>query len=164
VKRLLSAASLLILFTINLSAQTDGLDLSYIENKQLSINLTTRILGEENETIWHMNSSNVTVSGEAVKVKLTGDRLVVIANITPYLNSDNTLFLVAKGEIFMTDSADSEEVKYYTTLKSLPVKVGEKVVFFPLGMAYDSNSNFYSMEMEIQVLSVEDSGDSAKVE
>lgn len=163
-KRLLSAASLLILFTINLSAQTDGLDLSYIENKQLSINLTTRILGEENETIWHMNSSNVTVSGEAVKVKLTGDRLVVIANITPYLNSDNTLFLVAKGEIFMTDSADSEEVKYYTTLKSLPVKVGEKVVFFPLGMAYDSNSNFYSMEMEIQVLSVEDSGDSAKVE
>ncbi|HAK45970.1 MAG TPA: hypothetical protein DCO79_08650 [Spirochaeta sp.] len=160
----MSAASLLILFTINLSAQTDGLDLSYIENKQLSINLTTRILGEENETIWHMNSSNVTVSGEAVKVKLTGDRLVVIANITPYLNSDNTLFLVAKGEIFMTDSADSEEVKYYTTLKSLPVKVGEKVVFFPLGMAYDSNSNFYSMEMEIQVLSVEDSGDSAKVE
>ena len=126
--------------------------------------MTTRILGQENDTLWHMDSSQVTVSGEAVKVKLTGENLVVIANITPFLNPDNTLFLVAKGEIFMTDSNDSEEVKYYTTLKSLPVSVGEKVIFFPLGMAYDSNSNIYSMEMEIQVLSVDDSDDSAKVE
>ncbi|MDC7227446.1 MAG: hypothetical protein PQJ61_11845 [Spirochaetales bacterium] len=149
---------------VDLSAQSGSLDLSYIENKKLSINMTTRILGDENETIWHMDSSKITVSGEAVKVKLSGGNLIVIANITPYLNSDNTLFLVAKGEIFMTDSADSEEVKYYTTLKSLPVTVGEKVIFFPLGMAYDSNSNFYSMEMEIQVQSVEDPDDSAKVE
>ena len=163
-KRLFYAASLLILFNCNVFAQTAGLDLSYIKNKQLSINLTTRILGDENDTIWHMDSSQLTVSGEAVKVKLTGENLVVIANITPYLNPDNTLFLVAKGEIFMTDTTDSEEVKYYTTLKSLPVTVGEKVIFFPLGMAYDSNSNVYSMEMEIQVLSVDDSDDSAKVE
>lgn len=163
-KRLLSALSLLLLMIVDLSAQSGSLDLSYIENKKLSINMTTRILGDENETIWHMDSSKITVSGEAVKVKLSGGNLIVIANITPYLNSDNTLFLVAKGEIFMTDSADSEEVKYYTTLKSLPVTVGEKVIFFPLGMAYDSNSNFYSMEMEIQVQSVEDPDDSAKVE
>ena len=163
-KRLFFAASLLLLFTYNMSAQNNSIDLSYIKNKKLSINMTTRILGQENDTLWHMDSSQVTVSGEAVKVKLTGENLVVIANITPFLNPDNTLFLVAKGEIFMTDSNDSEEVKYYTTLKSLPVSVGEKVIFFPLGMAYDSNSNIYSMEMEIQVLSVDDSDDSAKVE
>ena len=163
-KQLLSVISLFLLVTFNLTAQTDGFDYKFIEGKQLSINMTTRILGEENETIWHMDSSNVTVSGEAVKVKLTGENLVLIANITPYVNEDNTIFLVAKGEIFLSDSADSEEVKYYTTLKSLPVVVGEKVVFFPLGMAYDSNSNFYSMEMEIQVLSVDESSSSAKVE
>ena len=66
-----------------------------------------------------MNSSKITVSGEAVKIKLTGDNLVIIANITPYLNPDNTIFLVAKGEIFLSDSTDTEDVKYYTTLKSL---------------------------------------------
>ena len=163
-KRLLSVISLILLFSADIFCQTGGLDLSYIENKQFSVNLRTKILGEQNETIWHMDSSKITLSGEAVSVKLSGDNLVVIANITPYLNSDNSLFLVAKGEIFLTDSADSEEVKYYTTLKSLPVSIGETVVFFPLGMAYDSNSNFYSMEMEIQVLPVEDSDDSAKVE
>ena len=118
--------------------------------------MNTRILGTENETVWHMESSKVTISGEAVSVKLKGENIVVIANITPYLNVDNTIFLVAKGEIFLSEKADSEEVKYYTTLQSLPVENGEKVMFFPLGMAYDSNSNFYSMEMEIQVLSVID--------
>ncbi len=163
-KHLVSAVSLLFLISLDLFAQSTGLDLKYIENKKLSVSLTTRILGEQNETIWHMDSTKVTVSGEAVKVKLKGDNVVIIADITPYLNTDNTIFLVAKGEVFLSDSNDSEEVKYYTTLKSLPVKVGEKVVFFPLGMAYDSNSNFYSMEMEIQVLSVDDTDDSAKEE
>ena len=162
-KQFLSAISLLFLVSSGLFAQSDGFDLKYIEDKQFSINLTTRILGEKNETIWHMESSKVTISGEAVKIKLSGDNLVIIANITPYLNPDKTIFLVAKGEIFLSDSTDSEDVKYYTTLKSLPVEYGEKVVFFPLGMAYDSNSNFYSIEMEIQVLSVKDK-DSTKVE
>lgn len=153
-KQLLIIVTLLTI-CFNLQADAGGID-KYIEGKKLSVNLNTRILGSENETVWHMESSKVTISGEAVKVKLKGENLVLIADITPYLNPDNTIFLVAKGEIFLSDSADSEEVKYYTTLQSLPVEDGEKVVFFPLGMAYDSNSNFYSMEMEIQVLSVDD--------
>jgi hypothetical protein len=155
VKHFLTGLSLLFILTFSLQAQPGDID-KYIEGKKLSVNLNTRILGSENETVWHMESSKITISGEAVKVKLKGENLVLIADITPYLNPDNTIFLVAKGEIFLSDSADSEEVKYYTTLQSLPVEDGEKVVFFPLGMAYDSNSNFYSMEMEIQVLSVKD--------
>lgn len=154
-KHFLTGLSLLFILTFSLQAQPGDID-KYIEGKKLSVNLNTRILGSENETVWHMESSKITISGEAVKVKLKGENLVLIADITPYLNPDNTIFLVAKGEIFLSDSADSEEVKYYTTLQSLPVEDGEKVVFFPLGMAYDSNSNFYSMEMEIQVLSVKD--------
>ena len=155
-KQLLCGISLFVFVSFGLGAQDSEIDFDYIEGKKLSVNLNTRILGGENETLWHMESSRVTVSGEAVKVKLTGENLVLIADITPYFNPDNTIFLVAKGEIFLSDSDDSEEVKYYTTLKSLPVEVGEKVIFFPLGMAYDSKSNFYVIEMEIQVLSFED--------
>lgn len=162
-KHLLTSLSLLFLLSFNLQAQAVEFD-KFIEGKKLSVNMNTRILGTENETVWHMESSNITISGEAVKVKLKGENLVLIANITPYLNPDNTIFLVAKGEIFLSDSADSEEVKYYTTLQSLPVENGEKVIFFPLGMAYDSNSNFYSMEMEIQVLSVKDESGQANQE
>lgn len=154
-KRFITGSFLLVFFVFGVSAEESSSPLKYIEGKKLSVNLNTRILGTENETVWHMESSRVTISGEAVSVKLKGENLVLIANITPYLNPDNTIFLVAKGEIFLSGDDDSEEVKYYTTLKSLPVKNGERVVFFPLGMAYDSNSNFYSMEMEIQVLSVE---------
>jgi hypothetical protein len=131
VKQLLCGISLFVFVSFCPGAQDNDIDFDYIEGKKLSVNLNTRILGGENET-------------------------VIIADITPYFNPDNTIFLVAKGEIFLSDSDDSEEVKYYTTLKSLPVDVGEKVIFFPLGMAYDSKSNFYVIEMEIQVLSVED--------
>ena len=156
-KRLFSGISLFLFLSTSIYAQTD-FNFEYLKDKKLSVNLNTRILGSENETIWHMESSKLTISGEAVRVKMTGENLVLIADITPYLNTDNSIFLVAKGEIFLSDSDDSEDVKYYTTLQSLPVDVGEKVVFFPLGMAYDSKSNFYTMEMEIQILPVEDKG------
>ncbi|MDC7126120.1 MAG: hypothetical protein PQJ46_11175 [Spirochaetales bacterium] len=156
--------SLLLSLNFYIYSQTTDLDFKYIEGKKLSINLTTRILGSENDTIWHMDSSDVTISGKAVKVKLKSEDLVIIADITPYLNPDNSLVLVAKGEVFLSDNTDSKDVKYYTTLKSLPVNLGEKAVFFPLGMAYDSNSNLYNIEMEIQVLNAEDEEEQAKDE
>ncbi len=163
-RRSISSIVLLLISVLGVNAQSAGFDFDFIKGKKLEINLVTRGLGTDNETLWHMESNRVAVSGEAVKVKLSGDNLVVIANITPYLNEDNTVFLVAKGEIFLSNNTDSKEVKYYTTLKSLPVKFGETAVFFPLGMAYDSDSNVYSIEMDIQVLSVEDDSDSVRTE
>lgn len=84
-KQLLAVVTLFLLLSFNVQAQTSGID-KYIEGKKLSVNLNTRILGTENETVWHMESSNLTISGEAVKVKLKGENLVLIADITPYLN------------------------------------------------------------------------------
>jgi hypothetical protein len=45
-----------------------------------------------------------------------------------------------------------EGVKYYSTMKSLPVESGESVLFFPLGRAMDQQQNIYSIELEITVV------------
>ena len=106
---------------------------------------------EDRISIWNMDSSKLTISGMAVNLKLYGNDMMILADITPYLNDDNTILLVAQGEVWIS-SDESDGLTYYTTMKSLPVESGEKIIFFPLGLAVDSNSNVYTMELEIQVI------------
>lgn len=143
--------TLFFLGRISLLAATEIDDaLDYLAEKELVVSLATRIVESEHQTVWHMENTKITLSGQAVNLKMTGENLVVFAQITPYIQDDETILLVAKGEVFV--SSAEEGTKYYSTLKSLPISLGEKVFFFPLGMAVDSQHNLYYIELEIQVL------------
>lgn len=144
-----------LLFTLfilgQLSLFASDLDdaVNYLKNQNLVVSLSTRIIESEDETVWHIENSEITQSGQSVYLKMTGENLVVFAQITPYIQDDETLLLVAKGEVFI--SSIEEGTKYYSTLKSLPITLGEKVFFFPLGMAVDSERNLYYIELEIEI-------------
>lgn len=125
--------------------------LKSLKDKALAVNIATRVLEKDQVTVWHTESSKVTISGKAVSLKLSGDNVLILADITPYMNVDGTLLLVAQGEVYITSSPDGG-VKYYSTMKSVPVKAGEKVIFFPLGVAFDADENVYTIEVEIEVL------------
>ena len=142
---------LLLPLAFNLSAE-DGLEgaLGYLSGNELMVSLATRIVESEDQTVWHMENTKLTLSGQSVNLKMSGENLVIFAQITPYIQTDQTLLLIATGEVFV--SSAEEGTKYYSTLKSLPVSLGEKVLFFPLGMAVDANQNLYYIELEIQVL------------
>lgn len=119
------------------------------KDTSLEVKITTRVLEEETEVVWNMESSEVTVSGETVTVKLNGDKVRVLAEITPYLLEDGSILLVARGDVLL--SSEEEGMQYKTTMKSLPVDFGEKAFFFPLGVAFDSKENIYTIQLEIQV-------------
>lgn len=124
--------------------------LKYLEDKALSIKIITRIVDEKGNTIWDTEMSRITISGKSVKVKLSGVNLLVITDITPYIMDDSTILLVSQGEIWM-GSSESEEMKHYSTIKSIPVISGESVIFFPLGVIKASDAEIYNIELEIQV-------------
>ena len=146
----------LMLFSLipGLYAQDEDGGLDYLAQRDLVVSLSTRIMQTQEKTIWKMDNTKVTPSGQAVSVKMTGENVVIFAQITPYLQNDNSILLIAQGEVFI--SSEEEGTKYYSTLKSLPIVAGEKVLFFPLGMAVDSEKNLYYIELEIQVLPRED--------
>lgn len=132
-------------------AEADEFDevVDYLTQKELIVSLSTRIIEGEQQTVWKMENTKLTPSGHAVHLKMSGENLVIFAQITPYFQTDETILLVAKGEVFI--SSAEKGLKYFSTLKSLPVSLGEKVIFFPLGMAADSKRNLYYIELEIQV-------------
>jgi hypothetical protein len=143
--------------TAILSAQDKGISreeleemLEYVQKDAVSVDISARITGEEGQNVWNTESRRLTVSGRSVTVSLDGDNIRVVAHIIPFLNDDNSILLVAKGEVWIHSDTD-EETEYYSTMKSLPVKAGESIMFFPVGVAVDVDKNVYSIEMEIRV-------------
>lgn len=124
--------------------------LRYLENNALNIEIITRIVDEKGITVWDAEMSRITISGKSVKVKLQGVNILVITDITPYIRNDNTVLLVSQGEVWI-GSTESEEMNHYSTIKSLPVSMGESIMFFPLGVIKAMDKKIYNIELEIQV-------------
>ena len=125
--------------------------LEYLKDDALAVNVVARVMDSGHETVWNMESRKITISGRAVQIRLEGDNILVLAHLIPYLNRDNTIVLVALGQVW-APAEDRKGYKYYSTMKSLPVTPGEKVFFFPFGMAVDQKANVYTLELEIQVV------------
>jgi hypothetical protein len=143
----------LLLFTHGAYLVADGNPdpLEYLKDDALAVNVVARVMDSGHETVWNMESTKMTISGRAVQVRLEGDNVLVLAHLIPYLNADNTILLVALGQVW-APAEDRKGYKYYSTMKSLPITPGEKVFFFPFGMAVDQKANVYTLELEIQVV------------
>ena len=124
--------------------------LKYLEENALNIKIITRIVDEQGISVWNTEMSRITISGKSVKVKLQGVNILVITDITPYIRDDRTILLVSQGEVWI-GSSDSEEINHYSTIKSLPVSMGESVLFFPLGVIETIDRKIYNSELEILV-------------
>ncbi|MBN2051032.1 MAG: hypothetical protein JW760_11340 [Spirochaetales bacterium] len=146
ISRLLPPMLLLTFLAFPLQADTP---LDDFRDKSLELTVITRVLEDEESVVWHVESNEVTISGETVTVKLNGESVKILAEITPYILDDGSILLIARGDVLLVQ--DGEEYQYKTTLKSLPVSLGEKAFFFPLGVAFDSEENIYTIQLEIQV-------------
>jgi hypothetical protein len=131
--------------------------LELLEGRALQVSITARIIEDGEETVWNMDLTRVTISGRAVTVRLEGSNVVVVANFTPYREDDNSVLLVAQGQTWVTGADDDERVTYRTALKSLPMRLGEPVVFLPLGdRPIDVNIDtedygVFNIELEVNV-------------
>jgi hypothetical protein len=124
-------------------------------DQALTINITARVTQSGEETVQSYELTRVTISGRAVRLRLEGGNLTVIAEFTPYEDEDGIL-LVAEGQILLR-TPENEEVQYHTSMRSVPLAIGERVVFYPLGRsAFDMDleseqSEALNIELEVEV-------------
>jgi len=119
----------------------------------LDVNIAARVSEAGEDAIWTVESSELTLPGRSVSVKLVGKNILVLAQFTPYLKENDEIILVAQGQVWIS-SPMKDEIKYLTTLKNIPITLGEKVLFFPLGVRNleQEGKNLYNIELEIKVL------------
>ncbi len=122
-----------------------------LQDRALVIEIVARVTENGHETVWNMELTELTISGRAVQVELEGGGLVLNVQFTPYQDGDR-LILVAQGQTWL-GSSETEEVTYRSAYESIPISLGEPVLFFPLGTAPsgERSEDILNVELEIKV-------------
>jgi hypothetical protein len=124
-------------------------DLESLIDRALQLNITAKVLPSGETPEWNSAGSKLTIPGRSVAVRLVGDKLHIDVVFTPYQEPSGDLVLVAQGQVWM---AGAKETRYFTTFKSVPVDVGEKVLFFPLGFSPNVNrENTFTLQIEVEI-------------
>jgi hypothetical protein len=124
-------------------------DLESLIDQALQLNITAKVLPPGETPVWNSAGSKVTLPGRAVAVRLVGEKLHIDVVFTPYEEENGELLLVAQGQIWM---AGAQETRYFTTFKSVPVDIGEKVLFFPLGLSPRvQQADSFTLQIEVEI-------------
>ena len=124
-------------------------------SEALVIKITARTVSENNsDNNWQMETSFITIPGRQIKLALTGNNIDINAFLTPYKKESGQVLLIAQGEMWINET-DSDVMRYYSDMKNVNIKYGEKITYYPLG--YD-NENFdgTNIELDIQLFKYKD--------
>ena len=121
-------------FTIStiLGAQESSLEeLPGLRERAVLVRISSRIVEQNQQVIWHSENSRVTLPGRPVGLKLVGTNLIVAVQFTPFVRPNTQPVLVAQGQIWI--NIPNEGIRYHTTIQTIPMEFNEQVLFFPLG-------------------------------
>ena len=152
---------ILILFTLclaSLGAQERDLErffqdetLESLIDKALQLQITAKVLPPNEQAVWNSQSKKVTLPGRSVALRLVGDNIRIDVVFTPYQQENGNLLLVAQGQVWFSEAANTK-TKYLTTIQSIPVSWGEKVLFFPLGFSQElANTPIFNIQLEVEI-------------
>jgi hypothetical protein len=139
-----------------------------LADSAMGVHITARITQGSEQTVWNMDVTRVTISGRAVTVRLDGSNVTVVAKFTPYRDSGDSILLVAQGQTWISRDGTEEAVDYQTAFESMPIQLGETVVFLPLGdneLTMDvETEESTTLNIELEVTVVPYDGETAKNE
>ena len=115
---------------------------------QLEIKVGLSLTQADQFTTWNTQQSELTIPGRSVNVEVTGSNIRIHAVFTPYLDDAGDLELVAQGQVWLDDGPEAP-TRYVATYRSVPLSLGEKLLFFPLGIAGDVDEVTLKLEVEI---------------
>ena len=122
-------------------------------DQALQLNITAKVLPPGETAVWNSESRKVTLPGRSVAVRLVGQNIRIDVVFTPYQKDDGAVLLVAQGQVWLSE-APNQKTKYLTTIQSIPVSWGEKVLFFPLGLSagLPSEQETFAIQLEVEIL------------
>jgi len=104
----------------------------------LLININARVLDGDGTIAWEQTENKITIPGRPVGINMVGANIVVAVQFTPFIRRGSSV-LVAQGQIWIQDP--ERGISYYTSIQTIPLELGEPILFFPLGSSEQPNSS-----------------------
>ena len=117
---------------------------------QLEIKIGLSLTQADQYITWNTQQSELTIPGRSVNVEVTGSNIRIHAVFTPYLDDAGALELVAQGQVWLDDGPEAP-TRYVATYRSVPLSLGEKLLFFPLGITSDIVDEV-TLKLEVEIV------------
>ena len=104
---------------------------SALIGEALTVTITASVASVAELPGWEAKDVKYTIPGTAVSVKMVGSEVAIVITVTPYKKKEGGLLLVAQGQVWYKDGDTG--LRYRTTIDTLSVAFGERVLFYPFG-------------------------------
>ena len=121
--------------------------LDMLKEKALVFNVKASI-GSPQGVLWSADQTRVTVHGLSVTIRMESSDLLILAELTPYQISSDSILLVIRNELWLRLPANNT-VQYFASFKSAQVKLNDPVYFYPLGKTTDAGRPGIRMEITV---------------
>jgi hypothetical protein len=128
----------------------------------LSVRIQAKIFHDIQNVLWQSELEKLTIPGRPVTINLQNEQAKLSVHFTPYRRTPGGLVLIAQSEIWLKEeSADSndENLRYFTSIKSIPLEYEELIYFYPLGKLENlSNPEQIHIEMTLKIVPYQSTG------
>ncbi len=119
------------------------------DNQLFNMNIDLKIQdGVTAQVVSDHKAQHLTVSGRPVTLNIKGGNFKAAVRLTLYHMQNDNLLLLTQSTIFFINEGRRQML---STAKSIPIKTGEKVLFFPLGVLNNSEKSGYNCMLEMDV-------------
>jgi hypothetical protein len=150
-KRIIILGSILF-FSANYLGFTQELTLEEmlpeLKGQAVVLNIVARVVEQNQQEVWNMSNSRVTIPGRPVGIKIVGTNILVAIQFTPYFRQEGHNVLVAQGQIWV--DIPGKGIQYYTTMRTIPLEFGEQIYFFPLGQGQPQDDAYIEVQVELR--------------
>lgn len=107
-------------------------------SEALTVSIFASVSKPSSAPTWEARDIKYTIPGASVSVKMIGKETAIVITITPYKDKKGGLLLVVQGQVWYKDGESG--VGYRTTVDTLTVGFGERVLFYPFGAKSEGGS------------------------
>jgi hypothetical protein len=121
----------------------------------LNIHIQAKLIHNVQNIMWQSDVEKLTIPGRAVSINMQNEQARLLVHFTPYRKVEGGLILVAQSEIWLHMQAEGdqkENLRYFTSMRSIPLDYGEIIYFYPLGKldSFD-NPDHIHIEMALSI-------------
>jgi hypothetical protein len=109
-----------------------------MRGEALSVSVKALVNHKDSKDPWQASDRKYTVPGTPVSVKMMGSDVAVVVSLTPYRTKEGSLFMIAQGQVWFREADGT--VRYRSTVDSVGVNFGEKLLFYPFGVYADGRA------------------------
>lgn len=106
-----------------------------IRSEALAVSVRAMVNHPDAKVPWQASERKYTVPGTPVSIKMMGSDVAVVISLTPYRTKDGSLFMIAQGQVWFREADGT--VRYRSTVDTLGINFGEKLLFYPFGVFAD---------------------------